>query len=185
MKTVDRASKIGKALVEAGEPEFMSSSGRVLAKLQNFGSDIPGYGRVEGAFSNWIRSPKSQQFRADVQALITPIRKGLYGSALTATELRNFEDMTATGKGYSEEAFKYAINTLIQDKMSAINSVKARDPEAYELYEKQRSGSFVKAPTGQVAVPQQVLPTSSTPKPKRSKAEIQAELDAINKQLNK
>ena len=156
MKEVDRARKVGKALVDIGEPEFTSAAGRVQSRLADFDRDIPGRGRLGSVFPTWINSDEAQQFKADVQALLTPIRKGYYGSALTATELKNFEDMTATGRGYSEAAFKYALNTLIQDKQRAIDSVKAQDPKGYNLYETQRSGGFVKAPE---SATQQQMPT--------------------------
>jgi hypothetical protein len=155
MKTVDRANKIGKALTESGEPEFEGAKARVLSAMARFNQDIPGKGRLGSILPTYLNTDEGQKFKADIQALITPIRKGYYGSALTATELKNFEDMTATGKGYSEEAFKYALNQLIVDKESAINSVKARDPDAYKIYEQQRQGMFVKSPAGQ--------PTSAAP----------------------
>jgi hypothetical protein len=165
MKTVDRANKIGKALTESGEPEFEGAKTRVLSTLARFNQDIPGKGRLGSVLPTYLNTDEGQKLRSDIQALITPIRKGYYGSALTSTELKNFEDMTATGKGYSEEAFKYALNQLIADKESAINSVKARDPDAYKIYEQQRQGMFVKAPAGQQ--PASAPSTMSVDKKKR------------------
>lgn len=163
MKVVDRANKIGKALSEAGEPEFEGAKTRVLSTLARFNQDLPGKGRLGSVLPTYLNTDEGQKLRVDIQALITPIRKGYYGTALSSHELKNFEDMTATGKGYSEEAFKYAINTLIADKEAAINSVKARDPDAYKIYEQQRQGMFVKAPAGQ----QGQINQAQTPKKKR------------------
>jgi hypothetical protein len=173
---IDRTSSMGKYLVNVNEPQFDSAKSRVLAKMSQF-KDIPGYGRDASWFSNWIQTGEGQQFRSDIEKLVAPVRKGLYGSALTEHELVSFQTMSGTGKGFSEDSFRHAVETLIADKDREVGSVKARDPEAYKVYETQRSGGFVNAPAP-VAAPQ---PAPATPK--KTKIEMQKELDEINAAL--
>lgn len=149
-KLENRVRSISKMLDESQEAGYEVAKERVTSALDR--ATTEGRGRFASWLPNWVNSTEGQKFKGDVQALITPIRKGNYGSALTATELKNFEEMTQTGKGADYEAFNYALRELMRAKDAQLNNIRAIDQDAYEtIMNRRRSGFYVKPQTGESA----------------------------------
>jgi hypothetical protein len=131
--TDKRAFVIGKELNEEGASMFNSVAPGIEAVLNKKG-EIPGYGKVEGAFNQWFLSDKANAFRSQVQQLLAPIRKGLFGATLTGNELEAFQQFSSTGKGYSEADLRSGLTRIINAQRQKFRDIEAMDPQGAALY---------------------------------------------------
>ena len=150
-KLIDRIGDLGKELNKAGESQYIPYRNDVINHIRSAES---AYGPIDSIKPIWMLGPEGQKFRSSVARLIAPLRKDLFGATLTGNEQAAFDTMVGTGKGMHMSSFKAALNKLIEAKDNQINSIKSYDPDATQIYEKQRSGEFLKPNEAQVPTTQ-------------------------------
>jgi hypothetical protein len=130
-KINERVTKVGKALTEAGAPQYEVYKQDFLNQ-----EDVAGkaYGRLASLPDTWMLTDEGQQFRGSVERLIAPIRKDLFGATLTGNEQASFNTMLGTGKGMSMAAFKRSLDKLIEAKDEQLEGIRSYDEDAYEIY---------------------------------------------------